>query len=346
MKAILMNLLLVSSLFIQSHHLQLLAQSNKEKYSDESNVIEDADGVFNDENEISLNAGGPDTSLISAPGDETLSSCCVFLDEIPHFPGGEEARIEWLKKNLNYPKSSKDANVSGKVYCGFIVGIDGGISEVKILRGLDAAINIEVIRVVSSMPRWEWDDTEGRILPVTFMMVINFVLDTSSDEKAVHEKSIKKNQQQKDSLTLAVAQDSIHADTAVSSVCNSSETNDTSHFDYSAVIQLPLPDRSDTNAPAFVETALNSDSLSDLPSLRPSLKLFPNPCTSWLTVDLENRMQEKVMISIADMQGRLVFHDAVILPAHIDVSAFPSSVYVVKVWEGETLSVSGCFVRP
>jgi protein TonB len=59
-----------------------------------------------------------------------------IVEEMPKFPGGEGALMEYVSKNVVYPKEAQEKGISGRVFVGFIVEKDGSVSDVKVLRGI------------------------------------------------------------------------------------------------------------------------------------------------------------------------------------------------------------------
>lgn len=89
---------------------------------------------------------------------ETGSNICSLIYKSylrnPEFKGGTEKLDAYIKDNLNYPKSAKRANVSGKVYVKFRVSKRGKIDSVSVLKGLGFGCDDEAIRLVNNMPKW------------------------------------------------------------------------------------------------------------------------------------------------------------------------------------------------
>lgn len=82
----------------------------------------------------------------------------VKLDREPSFKGkkGDAARkafSEWVSARLRYPKEAQGA--SGTVYVKFVIGRNGGVQEVQVLKGVNHALNEEALRVVRSAPKWK-----------------------------------------------------------------------------------------------------------------------------------------------------------------------------------------------
>jgi protein TonB len=102
----------------------------------------------------------------------------VFIspEEKPEFPGGDAALLNFLSQNIKYPAIAAENGVRGKVTVNFVVNKDGSISDAKILRAVDPALDKEALRVVYSMPRWKPGKQGGKPVRVSFSVPINFVL--------------------------------------------------------------------------------------------------------------------------------------------------------------------------
>ncbi len=99
-----------------------------------------------------------------------------IVEEMPKFPGGENALMDYVAKNVVYPKEAQEKGISGRVFVGFIVEKDGSVSEVKVLRGIGGGCDEESIRVVKAMPKWKPGKQDGKPVRVSYQMPINFKL--------------------------------------------------------------------------------------------------------------------------------------------------------------------------
>ena len=99
-------------------------------------------------------------------------------DVMPEFPGGEEAMLRYLQKNIHYPFHLLQSEVSGTVYLSFVIDKDGSVSEIKILRVVKdgEALADEATRVVSKMPQWKPGVFEGKNVPVLYKLPVNFIV--------------------------------------------------------------------------------------------------------------------------------------------------------------------------
>lgn len=102
----------------------------------------------------------------------------VFLvvEEMPSFPGGDEAYKLFLQNNIRYPQSAKENGIEGTVYLSFEVKKSGKLRNIKILRGVDDNLNNEAIRVVKLMPDWVPGKQRGKPVDVQMTLPIKFNL--------------------------------------------------------------------------------------------------------------------------------------------------------------------------
>jgi TonB family protein len=100
----------------------------------------------------------------------------TIVEKMPEFRGGENSLIEFLKKNIRYPEDAKDLGISGTVYATFIVGTDGIIKDMKVLRGVHPLLDEEAIRVIKKMPFWKPGIQKGKPVNVSYVLPINFTL--------------------------------------------------------------------------------------------------------------------------------------------------------------------------
>lgn len=96
--------------------------------------------------------------------------------EPPSFPGGSAAMMQYIAKNLRYPKAAQEAGVQGRVMLQFTVGQDGTLSDIKVLRSISAEIDAEAVRVVRSMPRWTPAKANGKPISARYMVPVAFRL--------------------------------------------------------------------------------------------------------------------------------------------------------------------------
>ena len=118
------------------------------------------------------------TPLLNSPKEPEKDDAAIFFapEEMPLFPGGDQALLNFLSQNIKYPTIAAENGVFGKVTVNFVVNKDGSITDAKILRGVDPALDKEAMRVVCSMPKWKPGKQSGKPVRVSFSVPINFKL--------------------------------------------------------------------------------------------------------------------------------------------------------------------------
>jgi protein TonB len=134
-------------------------------------------------NEVKIESTEADAKTqISAPievqheeeADEVINF--YVIEEKPEFPGGEAAMFQWIAKNIKYPDIAKENGIQGKVFVQFVIGKDGKVTDVTIVRGVDPSLDKEALRVIQSMPPWKPGKQRGKPVRVSFQLPINFKL--------------------------------------------------------------------------------------------------------------------------------------------------------------------------
>lgn len=97
-------------------------------------------------------------------------------DEMPSFPGGMNKFYEYLSKSIKYPESAAKKKIEGKVFVSYVVEADGQLSNVKVVRGVDAALDAEAVRVVEGSPKWNPGKIDNKAVRTEFNIPINFAL--------------------------------------------------------------------------------------------------------------------------------------------------------------------------
>ncbi len=98
------------------------------------------------------------------------------VEDMPEFPGGEQAMMDFVAKNVQYPKEAMEKGISGRVMVGFIVEKDGSISDVKVVKGIGGGCDEEAVRVVKAMSKWKPGKEKGKPVRVSYMMPFTFKL--------------------------------------------------------------------------------------------------------------------------------------------------------------------------
>ncbi len=99
------------------------------------------------------------------------------VENMPEFPdGGMPGLMKYLSANIRYPEAAHKDGTQGRVTVQFVVGKDGSIGDVKVIRGVDPTLDAEAIRVISSMPKWKPGTQKGEPVNVKYTVPVMFRL--------------------------------------------------------------------------------------------------------------------------------------------------------------------------
>lgn len=121
---------------------------------------------------------GVEAGLEEAAPVESGPAIFTIVEQMPTFPGGEAELVRYLQKNIRYPAMERENNVTGTVFLTFVVGPEGNISDIKLLRGVSGGPNLETeaIRVIKSMPTWKAGKQNGKAVSVQYNLPVRFSL--------------------------------------------------------------------------------------------------------------------------------------------------------------------------
>ncbi|OUP07489.1 energy transducer TonB [Mediterranea sp. An20] len=111
--------------------------------------------------------------VTEAPEEEQVFD---MVEQKPQFPGGDAEMMAWLSKNLHYPPIAAENGTQGVVVCQFVVGSDGTIRDVKVMRSLDPSCDKEAVRAIMSMPKWLPGRQNGKAVAARFTLPVRFKL--------------------------------------------------------------------------------------------------------------------------------------------------------------------------
>ncbi|MCI6154073.1 MAG: TonB family protein [Bacteroidales bacterium] len=100
-----------------------------------------------------------------------------FVESNPVPPGGsQEALLKWIGRTLQYPEIAAENGVQGKVIVQFVVEKDGSITKATVVRGVDASLDKEALRVINKMDKWQPGKQGGKPVRVKYTLPIQFKL--------------------------------------------------------------------------------------------------------------------------------------------------------------------------
>lgn len=110
------------------------------------------------------------------PQPVNKNSVYDVVEQMPSFPGGISGLRTYLNQNIRYPAEAQENCVQGRVVVSFVVGKDGHISDVTVLRSVDPSLDKEAIRVIRNMPRWTPGKQRGEPVRVRYNVPVSFRL--------------------------------------------------------------------------------------------------------------------------------------------------------------------------
>jgi len=113
---------------------------------------------------------------VNSKSQRTKESIFVVVEEMPVFPGGDQACKEFIARTLKYPIKAMNSGKTGKVFLTFIVNKYGKVENAQVVRGIDPALDAEAIRVINSLPEWKPGKQRGVAVNVVYAMPIEFML--------------------------------------------------------------------------------------------------------------------------------------------------------------------------
>jgi len=136
-----------------------------------------ANGVQQASSEISkierlLMSGNEGTDGSESDEDQAFFT----VDVLPEYPGGSEALLEYLRREVVYPTICRENKIEGRVLVTFVINKDGSIVEPQIVRSVHPALDNEALRVISQMPAWKPGMLNGKLVRVKYTVPINFRL--------------------------------------------------------------------------------------------------------------------------------------------------------------------------
>ena len=113
--------------------------------------------------------------------DQAKEDAFDVVEEMPEFPGGPKALMDYLMTNVKYPKTAFDANIQGRVIAQFVVDKEGTVRDTHVVKSVDPALDAEALRVINNMPKWRPGRQNGKVVNVKYTIPVSFSLDGNND---------------------------------------------------------------------------------------------------------------------------------------------------------------------
>lgn len=105
---------------------------------------------------------------------DTTEQVHLVVESMPEFPGGMEALMRHLARNIKYPSFALDHGIQGRVLVSFTIDADGSIIDPEIFKSVHPSLDAEAIRVVWTMPKWNPGKQKGKPVKVKYTVPVAF----------------------------------------------------------------------------------------------------------------------------------------------------------------------------
>ena len=99
-----------------------------------------------------------------------------IADNMPEFPGGMIACLQYLARNIKYPVTAQKEGAQGKVIVQMVIEKDGSVDHVSIVRSITPELDAEAARVAKSMPKWKPATVKDKAVRCRYTVPVTFKL--------------------------------------------------------------------------------------------------------------------------------------------------------------------------
>ena len=107
---------------------------------------------------------------------DSLEEVYKFTEKMPQYPGGTVAMTSFIEHSLQYPEIASRNGIKGTVLLEFIVEKDGSISHVHVKIPLFPECDMEAVRIIKSMPKWNPAIIQGEPVRCYYQVPVTFRL--------------------------------------------------------------------------------------------------------------------------------------------------------------------------
>lgn len=112
-------------------------------------------------------------NIVKRPGRDDVFT---ISEVAPAYPGGVNAMMKYLQKNIKYPTEAKEKGIKGTVFVEFVVEKNGTVDDVLVKKGVNSLLDKEAVRVVTGMPKWTPGKQNGNLVAVRYTLPVKFDL--------------------------------------------------------------------------------------------------------------------------------------------------------------------------
>lgn len=121
----------------------------------------------------------PDAAPKKKPAKNNIVSY-ADCDQRPMFLNSTDPKQfmeKWVYQYLKYPQEAVRDGVQGRVMVEFVIGIDGKVTDVKVVKGVSPELDAEAVKVVSASPKWRPARLKGEKVRCSMTVPIEFRLE-------------------------------------------------------------------------------------------------------------------------------------------------------------------------
>ena len=96
----------------------------------------------------------PTDRSTTPPQDTSNQEVLQIVEQMPEFPGGQNALMAWLQKNLEYPEEAREQGLEGRVFVQFTVYSTGVCGNFTILKSPSPLLSNAALKTIKKMPKW------------------------------------------------------------------------------------------------------------------------------------------------------------------------------------------------
>lgn len=121
------------------------------------------------------------------PDKDSKKLALTAAEKMPKYPGGERELMNYIARNINYPQSAIDNKIEGRVVVSFVISETGKVTDPQVMRSVEASLDAEAVRVVSTLPDFIPGEMNGKKVAVHYVIPVTFALsgDDSNDKNVV-----------------------------------------------------------------------------------------------------------------------------------------------------------------
>jgi len=108
--------------------------------------------------------------------EENLDQIFTIVEVSASPKNGLNEFYKSIGEQIKYPAQARRMNVEGKVFVQFVVGRDGKLDDLTVIKGIGAGCDEEAVRIIQNSPPWNPGKQRGKpvkqkmVLPIIFKL--------------------------------------------------------------------------------------------------------------------------------------------------------------------------------